>query len=341
MSAAGSWHQRVQAAWLRRGPVAAALLPLAALYAGVSLARQGLYAAGLLKRHALPVPVIVVGNVIAGGAGKTPTAMAVVRHLQRHGHRPGIVSRGYGGTATEAPKEVRRDSPPREVGDEPLLLHLRTGAPTVVCADRVAAATALLQAHPDITVIVCDDGLQHLRLARDIEILVFDERGTGNGWWLPAGPLRQGASRAADLVLYNAPAPSTARPGFLARRALSAAVPLAAWRAGRHEGHPLTAFEAQRVLAVAGVAHPQRFFGMLEAHGLQIETLALPDHHAYDVLPWQDWRGDAILVTEKDAVKLHAADDPRIHVVALDFEPDPAFFAMLDRLLASRTAPTA
>ena len=315
-----------------------ALLPLAAVYGALTLMRRALYAAGALEQRTVPVPVIVVGNVIAGGAGKTPTAMAVVRHLQQQGRRPGIVSRGYGGTVTGAPREVDRNSLPREVGDEPLLMHLRTGAPTVVHADRVAAAAALLQAHPEVDVIVCDDGLQHLRLARDIEILVFDERGTGNGWWLPAGPLRESAARRADIVLYNAPAPSTPRPGFLARRALRGAVPLAAWRTGQRHGVSLATFKAQRVLAVAAVAHPQRFFSMLGAEGLEISPLPLPDHHAYDELPWTGWDGDAILVTEKDAVKLHAADDPRLHVVALDFEPDAAFFATLDRLLASCTA---
>ena len=338
MTSPGSWQQRVQAAWLHRGPLAAALLPLAAAYAGLTLTRRALYAAGVFKRHAVPVPVVVVGNVIAGGAGKTPTAMSVVRHLQQQGRRPGIVSRGYGGTPAREPREVHRDSLPREVGDEPLLMHLRTGAPTVVCADRVAAAAALLQAHPEVDVLVCDDGLQHLRLARDVEIIVFDERGAGNGWWLPAGPLRESAARAADLVLYNAPAPSTPRPGFLARRALAGAVPLAAWRGGQRQGVPLAGFKACRVLAVAAVAHPQRFFGMLRTAGLEIDPLPLADHHAYDELPWHGWDGDAILVTEKDAVKLHAASDPRIHVVALDFEPDPAFFATLDRLLASRAA---
>lgn len=334
-----TWQQRIQAAWLRRGPLAWSLLPLSALYAAVVLLRRGLYAAGVLKRERLPVPVVVVGNVIAGGAGKTPTVIALVQHLERRGLRPGIVSRGYGSRTQAGPRAVGPHSDAGEAGDEPLLMALRTGVPVVVGADRVEAARDLLRRHPEVGVIVSDDGLQHLRLARDVEIIVFDERGAGNGWWLPAGPLRESARRHSDLVLYNAPRPSTPRPGFLAQRALADAVPLAAWRTGRHESVPLAAFKARRVLAVAAVAHPERFFTMLEAQGLAIERHALPDHALFEPLPWTGWDGEAILVTEKDAVKLDAAADPRVHVVALDFQPDPAFFAALDRLLPPAAHP--
>nr|WP_259371948.1 tetraacyldisaccharide 4'-kinase [Caldimonas mangrovi] len=326
-------QQRIQAAWLRRGLLASTLLPLTAVYAVVVRLRNRLYRSGLLQRERLPVPVIVVGNVIAGGAGKTPTVIALVQHLKQRGERPGIVSRGYGGGRQAGSRPVDARSRAGDVGDEPLLMALRTGVPVVVGADRVGAARTLLQQHPDVNVIVSDDGLQHLRLCRDVEVIVFDERGVGNGWWLPAGPLRESARRPADLVLYNAPGPSTPRPGFLARRTLADAVPLAAWRSGRRDGLPLAAFKARRVLAVAAVAHPERFFAMLEAHGLTIERHGLPDHDTYDRLPWNGWHGDAILVTEKDAVKLDAATDLRVHVVALDFEPDAAFFAALDRLL--------
>ncbi|MCW7537765.1 tetraacyldisaccharide 4'-kinase [Aquabacterium sp. A7-Y] len=331
------WQQRIEAAWLARGPLACALLPVTALYAALVLLRRALFALGLLHREALPVPVIVVGNVIAGGAGKTPTTIAVVQHLRRRGEHPAIVSRGYGRESFDI-TFVTPHSRVREVGDEPLLMCLRTGVPVAVSADRVEAARALLTCHPETTVIVCDDGLQHLRLARDIEVLVFDERGTGNGWWLPAGPLRESAGRRADLVLYNAPAASTARPGYLARRRLGEAVPLARWRQGAERGLPLASLVARRVLAVAAVAHPQRFFGMLKAEGLAIERCPLPDHHDYAKQPpWTGWPGEVVLVTEKDAVKLRDCDDPRVHVVALDFAPEAAFFAALDALLAGRS----
>ncbi|WKB52844.1 tetraacyldisaccharide 4'-kinase [Eleftheria terrae] len=335
MKPASRWQSRLEAAWLRRGALAWALLPLAALYASLVLLRRLLYALGLLPRLGLPVPVVVVGNVIAGGAGKTPTTIALVQHLRQRGEHPAIVSRGYGRISREV-AFVGPDSLPHQVGDEPLLMALRTGVPVVVGADRVAAGRALLARHPETTLIVCDDGLQHLRLRRDVEVLVFDERGRGNGWWLPAGPLRESAHRRADVVLYNAPCASLARPGHLARRLLGEAVPLAAWREGASHGLPLPSLVARRVLAVAAVAHPERFFSMLEAQGLAIERCALPDHHDYAQLPWADWSGDIVLVTEKDAVKLGDCSDARLHVVALDFAPEPAFFAALDALLARR-----
>lgn len=327
--------QRLQAAWLRRGGLALALLPLAALYAALVLLRRWLYRSGWLESLRLPVPVVVVGNVIAGGAGKTPTTLAIVRHLRERGWRPGIVSRGHGGRRRDA-RPVEADADPAEHGDEPVLMALRAGVPVQVGRDRVAAARALLAAHPEVDVLVCDDGLQHLRLARDVEVLVFDERGAGNGWWLPAGPLREGAQRRADLLLYNASAPSTDRPGFLARRAVGPAVPLADWRAGVRLGRPLAALHGQRLLAAAGIAHPERFFSMLEAQGLRIERCPLPDHHVYAALPWAGRDFDAVLVTEKDAVKLRPGPgNEAVRVVALDFEPDPGFFAALDARLAA------
>ena len=252
--------------------MALALGPLALLYGAVSGLRNLGYRTGLLGTERLGVPVVVVGNVIAGGAGKTPTTMAVIDHLRTRGERPGILSRGYG-RQLDALMEVGADSDPAEVGDEPLLMHLRTGAPVMVGRDRVAAGRALLAAHPEITMLVCDDGLQHLRLARDLEILVFDERGTGNGWFLPAGPLRDSAGRRADLVLYNAEAPSTPRPGFLAHRLLGPAIPLAAWRRGEREGLPPGSLRGRKMLAVAGIAHPRRFFAMLEGEGLDFERM--------------------------------------------------------------------
>ncbi|WP_119156569.1 tetraacyldisaccharide 4'-kinase [Caldimonas tepidiphila] len=325
--------QRLQAAWLRRGPLAVALLPVAGVYGLLHALRTVLYRAGLLKRHRLPVPVVVVGNVIAGGAGKTPTAMALVRHLRRTGWHPGIVSRGHGGRA-EGTRPVGAASDPADCGDEPVLMALRTGVPVQVGRDRVAAARALLAAHPEIDVLVCDDGLQHLRLARDLEVLVFDERGAGNGWPLPAGPLRESAGRRADLLLYNAPAPSTPRPGFLACRAVGPAVPLANWRAGRTDGMPLADLRGRRLMAAAGIAHPRRFFSMLAAQGLEFEPCPLPDHHRYAALPWAGRDFEAVLVTEKDAVKLRPGpgNEP-VRVVTLDFEPEPGFFAALDSRL--------
>lgn len=333
-----SLSSALQAAWRRRGALAAALLPLTCVYAALVLARRALFGLGLRRAERLPVPVIVVGNVIAGGAGKTPTVIALVRHLQARGERPGVISRGYGGQAA-GPLLLDTGTRAAQAGDEPLLIRRATGVPTCIGARRTEAARHLLAAHPELTVIVSDDGLQHLALARDVEVIVFDERGAGNGWWLPAGPLREGLGRRADAVLYNAPAPSTGRPGFSVRRALGPCVPLARWMVGDTAGPSLDELRGRAVMAVAGIAHPQRFFGMLAAHGLAVTPCPLPDHHDYTTLPWTGWTGEAVLVTEKDAVKLQFIDaaraDPRVAVVTLDFQPEPAFFTAVDNALAA------
>jgi tetraacyldisaccharide 4'-kinase len=327
-----SLSQRLQREWLAGGPLVQLLRPLAALY-------------GLLQRtHArrvipasLPVPVIVVGNWIVGGAGKTPTTLALLGLLKSMGIEAGVISRGYGRKA-DAVALVSRTSSAAEVGDEPLLIHLRAGVPVAVGRDRVAAAQALLLANPGLHILISDDGLQHLRLPRALSILVFDERGIGNGRLLPAGPLRQppATSLAAnELVLYNADRPSTPLPGFLAQRRLSGAVALAEWWQGRPATMAaLHALRGQPLVATAGMAQPQRFFDMLSAEGLTFTALPLPDHDAFSTLPWPPGTAD-VLLTEKDAVKLRPEriGATRIWVVTLDFQPEHAFEqALRDRL---------
>jgi tetraacyldisaccharide 4'-kinase len=234
--------------------------------------------------------------------------------------------------------EVTPDTGARDCGDEPALLARRTGAPVVVALDRVAAARALLQRHADVDVLVSDDGLQHLRLARQAQVLVFDERGVGNGWVLPSGPLREPLPRAVPprtLVVYNAPQPSTPLTGTLARRTLAGVARLADWWRGA-PAHPaaLLALRGRTVRAVAGVAAPERFFQMLRAQGLSIDALGLPDHCDYAVLPWPD-DGAEVVVTEKDAIKLDPAraGTSRVWVAPLDFALDAAFDAALLELL--------
>jgi len=194
----------LQRAWLRRGALACVLWPLSLLFGVVTAARRWAYRSGLLKTNRLPVPVVVVGNVIAGGSGKTPVVMALLEHLRARGIAAGVVSRGYGRESREC-REVRFDSAPGEVGDEPLLVVRRCAVPFFVAASRAQAARALLAAYPRTQVIVSDDGLQHYALDREIEICVFDERGTGNGWLLPAGPLREPARRLdrVDAIVLN------------------------------------------------------------------------------------------------------------------------------------------
>jgi tetraacyldisaccharide 4'-kinase len=281
------------------------------------------------------VPVLVVGNLIVGGAGKTPTVIAVVRMLRAYGWRPGVVSRGYG-RHSQAIAEVLPQSRASESGDEPLLIRLRTGVPVFVGADRVEAARHLLRAHPQVDIVVCDDGLQHHRLARDLEVVVFDERGVGNGLRLPAGPLRESLPEAMPrdrVVLYNAKAPSTRLAGWMAQQHLQGVLALEDWGSGA----PAAADSWQRLrgrplLAAAGIAAPARFFAALRAQGLVFEPRPLPDHHAFDSLPWPPGTPD-VVVTEKDAVKLRGRDvgSTRVWVAPLDFEPDLGFAAAIKR----------
>ena len=313
------------------------MLPVAALFGALSALRRGLYRVGWLRAHKLAVPVIVVGNLVAGGAGKTPTVMAIVRLLRERGFRPGVVSRGYGRTGADL-VDVQLDTPAARCGDEPLLLRLRTGVPVMVGRDRVAAGRELLRQHPHLDVVVSDDGLQHWQLARDVQVLVFDERGAGNGWLLPAGLLRERVPLAVPprtLVLYNADAASTPLPGELAVRSLAGVVSLVDWWKGQAASRSaLEALKGRSIVAAAGLARPQRFFDMLRASGLNIEAMALPDHHGYSELPWPTQTAD-VVVTEKDAVKLDPArmGRTRVWVAALDLRTHPSFDAALLALL--------
>ncbi|MDM0073032.1 tetraacyldisaccharide 4'-kinase [Variovorax sp. J2P1-59] len=303
------------------------LWPLSLLFGALAGIRRTLYRIGLLRTERVPVPVVVVGNVIAGGSGKTPVVMAIVRHLQARGIKVGVVSRGYG-RATDDCREVLDDSDPREVGDEPALIRHSTQAPVFVARKRIEAARALLARYPDIQVIVSDDGLQHLALARDIEICVFDDRGVGNGWLLPAGMLREHWPRHCDLVIHTGTQP--AFDGFTVRKTL-------ADYALRRDGArvPLETLIDQELVAVAAIAKPEAFFRMLQERSLvPTRCIALPDHHDFEdwSLPAESSR--TLLCTEKDALKLWRKA-PDALAVPLVFEPSAAFFAALDAKLSS------
>lgn len=328
---------RLQQQWLDGGPLSAALLPLSWLYRALLGLRALAYRVGLKRPETLPVPVIVVGNWIVGGAGKTPTTLALLELLQARGLRAGVVSRGYGRDGDDV-HLVTRDSTARQAGDEPLLIHLRGRVPVAVGRDRVGAARALLAAHPELQLLISDDGLQHWRLPRRLSVLVFDERGVGNGRLLPSGPLRQSptALQGDQLVVYNAPAPSTPLPGFVAGRRLAGAVTLVDWWAGKPaDMATLTTLRAHPgLLACAGLARPQRFFDMLAGLGLAFTPLPLRDHADFIALPWPaDTAG--VLLTEKDAVKLppDRVGATPVWVVTLDFDPGAGFEAALDAQL--------
>ena len=316
----------LQRAWLHRGPLAWLLLPLSLVYGALGALHRALYTGGVLRRERLQVPVVVVGNVIAGGAGKTPVVLAIVDHLRQRGLHAGIVSRGYGRSGDDC-KEVHTQDEPGLSGDEPLLLRRRSGAPVFVARRRADAGRALLRAYPRTQVIVSDDGLQHHALKRDIEVCVFDGRGIGNGWLLPAGPLRESWPRPVDLVLTHGGA---SVPGYAMQRALAAT----AMRADGSEAL-LTQLRGLQLHAVAGIANPQSFFAMLRDAGLTLaSTEALPDHHDFagDAGRWQD---GVLVCTEKDAVKLWRLR-PDAWAVPLELRIDEAFWRSFDRLLDAK-----
>jgi tetraacyldisaccharide 4'-kinase len=318
----------VIAVWQKRGVAAALLLPLAAVFSLlVALRRQG-YRLGILRTKRLPVPVVVVGNIAAGGAGKTPLVLALVEALAQRGRSPGIVSRGYGG-AVIGVREVAPNDSADLVGDEPLLLRRRAGCPVYVGRDRVAAAQALLAAHPGCDVIVSDDGLQHYRLARDVEIAVVDRRMLVNHWMQPAGPFREPVHRLAsvDAVVKNGAVDifvagvPTFDMHLEGARFVNVDDP--------EQTRSATDFAGLRLHAVAGIGEPQRFFEHLSAMGIACERHAFPDHHRYAAADLA-FAGDAILATEKDGVKLRGLARLPVWVLPVDarIDPDIATFVM-------------
>lgn len=304
-------------AWQHRGPLAYLLLPLSLLYRALMALRRRLFAAGLLKQTALPVPVIVVGNIFVGGTGKTPLVIWLVEQLRERGYRPGVISRGYG-ASVGAVTEVNAHSLPSEVGDEPVLIALKARVPVLVGQRRVQAAQRLLRLHPDTDVIVSDDGLQHYALGRQLEIQLSDARGHGNGWLLPAGPLREPASRRSDFYVGNGMVPCAG--GYLMQLVGEHAEQLT----DRAQRMALAALPAgARVAAAAGIGNPQRFFDMLSAQRVPLaQTIALPDHFDFSRNPFEGIDADFILVTDKDAVKCARiealAKDQRLWVVPVE-----------------------
>lgn len=289
------WYQPHPARWL--------LWPLSLLYELVITLRRLCYRLGWLRSERMAVPVIVVGNITVGGTGKTPLVIWLVEQLRARGWRPGIISRGYSGQSRLWPQEVRADSDPVEVGDEPVLLAQRLRCPIVVGPSRIDDARLLLANHA-VDIIVCDDGLQHYALQRDIEIAVVDgRRRFGNGMLLPAGPLREHESRLGTVqwvVINGADGQGTRMdlaPDFFAR-------------VDGRESQPVSTFRGREVHAVAGIGHPERFFDSLRLAGLKVHPHCFPDHHHFAAGDISFPDNIDVVMTEKDAVKCRAFAGP-------------------------------
>lgn len=308
-------------------------LPLSWVFRALIGLRRLLYRHGLFRTIRLPVPVIVVGNINVGGSGKTPLTLVLIDWLRQAGYTPGVISRGYGGRA-RAPMPVRADSDPDLVGDEPVLIARRAGCPLWIGRSRGEAGRGLLGFHPEVDVILADDGLQHYALVRDVEIAVVDgERGFGNGHLLPAGPLREPVSRLAgvDAVVVNGPDVDTglATPRFAMKLAGRHFVNLAQpdLRVSPER------FRGETAHAVAGIGHPARFFDSLAAMGLTPTRCPFPDHHPFapDDLP-----AGTVLMTEKDAVKCAAFPRPDTWFLVVDAEVEGGLKTLLLNALKDR-----
>lgn len=324
------WSERLLAAWYGGHPALALLRPLEWLYLFVVRRKRGRFLAGQSECYRAPVPVLVVGNITIGGTGKTPLILWMIEHCRRHGLRVGVVSRGYGAAPASLPWRVRADQAAREAGDEPLLIVQRSGVPLMIDPDRSRAVRALLEAEP-LDLILCDDGLQHYRLARDLELVLIDAaRGLGNRHCLPAGPLREPVERlqSVDALLYNGAAEDCAE-GFAFRLQPSVLVNLLSG-----ERRPLSHFSpGQAVHAVAGIGNPQRFFATLEALHWRPIAHAFADHAAYDAEQLRFSPALPLVMTEKDAVKCRAFATADWWYLAVDAAPSPAFVAWFDKQL--------
>ncbi|WP_295383883.1 tetraacyldisaccharide 4'-kinase [uncultured Thiodictyon sp.] len=321
--------------WYRRHhPVALVLAPLGWLYCAVARVRRYGYRHGWFAVRRLPVPVVVVGNLTVGGTGKTPLTLKLAELAIERGWRPAILMRGYGARSPAWPRVVAAGDDPALVGDEPLLIARRGLCPVVVGPDRVAdGALAIERLGCDL--LLCDDGLQHYRLGRDLEIAVVDgERGLGNGRCLPAGPLREprGRLKSVDLAIRN---------GGDAAGHRFALTPGAAYRLSDPGAHrPLSTWRGQRVTAVAGIGNPGRFFAMLRGCGILVDERPYPDHHPFAASEAADWPAGPVLMTEKDAVKCAAFAGVDHWVCPVQAHPDPAFVTAVFARLGSAPGAT-
>jgi len=314
-----------------------ALYPMSLVYRAAIAVRRSLFRAGMLGVARMPVPVIVIGNVTAGGSGKTPLVLWLVNYLRDRGMRPGIVSRGYGGSAV-MPHQVTHSSDAAVCGDEPVMLAQRTGVPVWIGADRSAAAMALLRVFPDCTVIVSDDGMQHYSLGRDVEIAVVDGAyGFGNGLLLPAGPLREPTERLreVDAVVINEPGATDL--AFTSRTRFAMVLQSRGFYNLLNPDHQAAPelFLNRRVHALAGIGNPQRFFAHLQRLGLAFSAHPFPDHHAFTASDIHFDDAEFIVMTEKDAVKCRSFGSEKHWFLRVDAEIDPALGELILTKLGS------
>lgn len=315
-----TWRRWAEDVWYKDAFLGILMLPLAYVFSDIVRLRRFFYVKGLKKSHKLPVPVIVVGNITVGGTGKTPLVIWLADLLKNAGYQPGVISRGYGGNSEHWPLMVSGDSDVKQVGDEPLLIAQQTQLPVVIGPDRVASATQLLASYP-CNVIISDDGLQHYKLARDIEIIVVDGvRRFGNGYMLPAGPLREPVARlqSVDFVVVNVEKYTDSE--FAMQLIGEVAVNISTG-----ERKALKAFGQTECHALAGIGHPERFFKMLEHAGINCITHSFPDHYAFDTNDINFRDDKPVLMTEKDAVKCTVIADIRHWFVPVAAVPEPAF----------------
>lgn len=316
--------------WYRRGLPHLLLYPLSLLFRALVFVRRTAYRIGLLKQISIGVPVVVVGNITVGGTGKTPLTLALAKHLIERGRYPLILSRGHAGAARISRAVLPSDNP-QEAGDEPLLMAQRQLCPVWIGKDRAAAAQAALKAQPECDVILCDDGLQHYRLARDFEIAVVDgNRRFGNGWLLPAGPLREPVSRLkqVEAIVCNG---SNPEPGeYVMQLQSSRFQNLRKPEIFRDAAD----FNGLKCHGAAGIGHPQRFFAHLAALGIRCIQHPFPDHHPFNRSDLDFAECDALLLTEKDAVKCSAFADEKYWVLRVDARVDPALIDDLMRKIS-------
>ncbi|MDX8380415.1 MAG: tetraacyldisaccharide 4'-kinase [Gallionella sp.] len=325
--------------WYRHSPLHFLLLPISWLFRALVGLRRLLYRSHLLPSFKLPVPVIVVGNISIGGTGKTPLTLSLAQQLIKLGYQPIIVSRGFGGHSQQ--HAVTASSSPQQVGDEPLLMAQRKLCPVWVGRDRVLTIKQALQSHPQCDLVLCDDGLQHYRMQRDFEIAVIDGvRRFGNGHLLPAGPLREPISRlkSVDAVVINGGIPPQQTQNQYAMK-LTGAVFYNLFQPERTAS--AADLQALRLHAVAGIGYPQRFFDHLKAMGIAATPHAYPDHHPYIASDFAYLACDALLITEKDAVKCIPFADERFWVLRVDAQLDPALIVHLLRKIAIHGCKTA